>query len=62
MKKPSRVLGGARISLASDVVDVTIRARKTEQYEIAKRIGELSPSLSEPVEDVSALELNRADR
>jgi len=47
-EKPIRVLGGARISLASDVVDVTIRARKSEQYEIAKRIGELSPSLSEP--------------
>ncbi|MHB8108335.1 MAG: hypothetical protein ACYDH4_13070 [Candidatus Cryosericum sp.] len=48
-EKPIRALGGARISLASDVVDVTIRARKTEQYEIAKRIGELSPSLSEPI-------------
>ena len=47
-EKPVRILGGARISLASDVVAVTIRARKTEQYEIAKRIGELAPSLSEP--------------
>jgi hypothetical protein len=43
-----RAMGGARISLASDVVDVTIRARKSEQYEIAKSISELSPSLSEP--------------
>ena len=47
-EKPARSLSGARISLASDVVDVTIRARKTEQYEIAKRVGELAPSLSEP--------------
>jgi hypothetical protein len=47
-EKPAPVLGGARISLASDVVGVTIRARKAELYEIAKRIGELTPSLSEP--------------
>jgi hypothetical protein len=48
LEKPISVLEGARISLASDVVGVTIRARKSELYEIAKRIGELSPNLSEP--------------
>lgn len=46
--KPRNVLKEARISLASDVVDVTIKARKSELYEIAKRIGELSTSLGEP--------------
>jgi hypothetical protein len=46
--KPVSVLKDARIALASDVVDVTIKARKSELYEIAKRIGELSSSLSEP--------------
>jgi len=42
------ILKGAHIALASDVVDVTIRARKSELYEVAKRIGELSGDLSEP--------------
>jgi hypothetical protein len=42
------ILKDARIALASDVVNVTIKARKSELYEIAKRIGELSADLSEP--------------
>ena len=46
--RPTRALRGARLSLASDVVDVNIRASKSELYEIAKKIGELSPSLGEP--------------
>jgi len=47
-EKPVSVLRDARIALASDVVSVTINARKSELYEIAKRIGELSVELSEP--------------
>jgi hypothetical protein len=43
------ILRDARIALASDVVNVTIKARKSELYEIAKRIGELSANLSEPI-------------
>jgi hypothetical protein len=46
--KPTNILRDARIALASDVVSVTINARKSELYEIAKRIGELSVELSEP--------------
>jgi hypothetical protein len=45
---PSGILRDAHIKLASDVVNVTIKARKSELYEIAKRIGELSVNLSEP--------------
>jgi hypothetical protein len=45
---PSGILRDAHIKLASDVVNVTIKARKSELYEIAKRIGELSANLSEP--------------
>src|SRR5271169_3633062 len=46
--RPAGILRDAHIKLASDVVNVTIKARKSELYEIAKRIGELSPNLSEP--------------
>jgi hypothetical protein len=46
--KPLSILRDARITLASDVVSVTISARKSELYEIAKRIGEFSAELSEP--------------
>ena len=42
------VLRDAHITLASDVVNVTIKARKSELYEIAKKIGEISVNLSEP--------------
>jgi hypothetical protein len=48
-EKPLSVLKGARISLATDVVDVSIRASKSDLYVIAKRIGELSESLNEPI-------------
>ena len=47
-EKPVSALKDARITLASDVVNVTINARKSELYEVAKRIGALSSSLSEP--------------
>jgi hypothetical protein len=48
-EKPVTSLMGARIALASDVVSVAIEARKSELYELAKRIGQVSSSLSEPV-------------
>lgn len=41
-------LKGARIALASDVVNVTINGRKSELYEIAKSIGAVSQNLNEP--------------
>ncbi len=47
--KPMLILRDARITLASDVVDVTIKARKPELIAIAKRINELSNNLSEPI-------------
>jgi hypothetical protein len=47
--RTTSILSDAHLSLASDVVNVTIKARKSDLYEIAKRIGELSANLSEPV-------------
>jgi hypothetical protein len=46
-EKPVSALKGARISLASDVVNITIDGRRSELYEVAKRLGELSRSLNE---------------
>jgi hypothetical protein len=43
------ILRDARITLASDVVDVTIKAKKSELFLIVKRLAELSPTLSEPI-------------
>lgn len=47
--KPLSVLRGARIRLASDVVDVVIKTGKSEQLQIVRKIAELSPRLSEPI-------------
>jgi len=47
--EPLRILKDARIKLASDIVDVTIKAKKSELFLIAKRIAELSSSLNEPI-------------
>jgi hypothetical protein len=47
--KPLLILRDARITLASDVVDVTIEAKGRELSGIAKRLIELSTSLNEPV-------------
>ena len=47
--EPLRILRDARIKLASDVVDVTIKAKKSELFLIAKQIAELSSSLNEPI-------------
>jgi hypothetical protein len=47
--RPMLVLRDARITLASDVVDVTIKGRKSELIGVAKRINELSNNLNEPI-------------
>jgi hypothetical protein len=46
---PLRVLKAARITLASDVVDVTIKTKKSELLSVIKQIAELSSALNEPV-------------
>jgi hypothetical protein len=43
-----RVLRAARITLASDVVDVTIKTKKSELLPMVKQIAELSSTLNEP--------------
>lgn len=47
--KPFPILREARITLASDVVDVTIKTKKFEQFQIIKQIADLSSSLNEPI-------------
>jgi hypothetical protein len=49
VSKPKRqlILREARITLASDVVDVTIKANKSELFQIVKRLAELSSTLNE---------------
>ena len=47
--EPMAILRDARITLASDVVDVTIKAKKSELFHIVKQIAELSSSLNEPI-------------
>jgi hypothetical protein len=44
-----RVLKAARITLSSDVVDVTIKTKKSELLPMVKQIAELSSALSEPI-------------
>ena len=46
--EPLLILRDARITLASDVVDVTIKARKSELFQIVKKLAELSSNLNEP--------------
>jgi hypothetical protein len=46
---PLRVLKAARITLASDVVDVTIKTKKSDFFSTVKLIAELSSALNEPV-------------
>jgi hypothetical protein len=46
---PLRVLKAARITLASDVVDVTIRTKKSELLLMVKQIADLSSTLNEPI-------------
>jgi len=45
----SNVLKAARITLASDVVDVTIKAKKSELLSMVKQIADLSSALNEPI-------------
>jgi hypothetical protein len=47
--KPLLILRDARITLASDVVDVTIKAKGSELSGISKRLTELSTGLNEPI-------------
>jgi len=47
--EPLLILREARITLVSDVVDVTIKARKPELFHIVKKLAELSSNLSEPI-------------
>ena len=47
--KPLVILREARITLASDVVDVTIKSKKFELFQIVKRIADLASSLTEPI-------------
>jgi hypothetical protein len=47
--KPLLILRDARITLASDVIDVTIKARGSELSGIAKKLTELSTNLNEPI-------------
>ena len=44
-----RVLKAARITLASDVVDVTIKTKKSELLSMVKLIADLSSALNEPI-------------
>ena len=44
---PSRVLDNARISLSSDIVDVTIKARRTEFPKILRDLADAGAQLSE---------------
>jgi hypothetical protein len=47
--KPFSILRGARITLTSDIVDVTIKTKKLEMFQMVKRLAELAPSFNEPV-------------
>jgi hypothetical protein len=47
--QPSSILRDARITLASDVVDVTIKGRKSERIQVLKRLVDLSSNLDEPI-------------
>jgi len=47
--EPLLILRDARITLASDIVDVTIKAQRSELFLIVKRIAELSAGLNEPI-------------
>ena len=43
------VLKAARITLASDVVDVTVKTKKSELLSMVKQIADLSAALNEPI-------------
>jgi hypothetical protein len=47
--RPLNVLKAAHVTLASDVVDVTIKTKKSELLPMVKQIAELSSALNEPI-------------
>lgn len=47
--KPQSILRDARITLSSDVMDITITPSKTEMPNLVKRISDLSLALNEPI-------------
>lgn len=47
--QPFLILKDARITLASDVVDITIKGNKSELLQTVKRIADLSSNLNEPI-------------
>jgi hypothetical protein len=47
--QPSFILRDARIRLASDVVDVTIKGNKSERVQVLKRLVDLSSNLDESI-------------
>lgn len=47
--KPSLILKEAKITLTSDVVDVTIKANRSQLFPRLERIAEVSSNLNEPV-------------
>lgn len=48
-KKPSLVLKDAKITLSSDVVDVTIKTSRSQLLPVMERLGKLASDLSEPI-------------
>jgi hypothetical protein len=46
---PFNVLKAAHVTLASDVVDITIKTKKSELLPMVKQIAELSSALNEPI-------------
>jgi len=47
--QPFLILRDARITLTSDVVDVTIKCKKSELFQTVKRVAEISSNLNEAV-------------
>jgi hypothetical protein len=48
-QKPSLILKEAKITLSSDVVDVTISTTRSQLFPMIERISKLSSSLNEPI-------------
>ena len=48
-KKPQRILSEPRITLSSDVVDVTITASRSQLFPMIEKIAKISSNLSEPI-------------
>lgn len=48
-KRPSLILKEAKITLSSDVVDVTIKTNRSQLFPVMEKLGKLSSNLSEPI-------------